>query len=626
MNQYIVRCCEVNLVQLYEDVCILPDQDLVQENANVDGKSPLGKLARLSSEVSKELATTYLLSKRSRQAIADNFLYVHDADYYVTGSTTCCQIPLGDLLANGFHTGHGTIRSPQDIRSAMALASIILQANQNMQHGGQAFPTFDADLAPYVEKTYERHVKRLKSLPVDLSDSQIEAIAEQETVTATYQACEAFIHNANSMHSRGGGQVPFVSINYGTDTSPWGRVFIRELLQATERGLGNGETPIFPIQIFKVKEGVNFNEGDPNVDLFQLACRVTGKRLFPNFSFIDAPFNAAYYDGTPASEVAYMGCRTRVMGNRHGAETSIGRGNLSFSTLNLVKIALVSSDLKSFYETLDTYIDIAIEQLLERFEYQCKRRADEFRFLYAQHVWRGSETLAPDDELREVLKQGTLSVGFIGLAETLRVLVGATHAESRDAERLGLDIVARLAERVKAAAERYDLNFSLLATPAEGLSGKFVIKDQQSFGMIEGVTDRAFYTNSYHVPVYQNVSIREKIRLEAPYHALCDAGHITYVEVDGSLAHNPEAVESIVRLMRQYNIGYGSINHPVDRCGSCGLEGIIDEACPTCGEVEQIERIRRITGYLVGTMDRWNSAKREEEKARVKHDARPIRT
>lgn len=428
------------------------------------------------------------------------------------------------------------------------------------------------------------------------------------------------------MHSRGGGQVPFVSINYGTETSPWGRVFIRELLKATERGLGNGETPIFPIQIFKVKEGVNFNEDDPNVDLFRLACRVTGKRLFPNFSFIDAPFNLQYYDGTHASEVAYMGCRTRVMGNRHGAETSIGRGNLSFSTLNLVKMALVSQDVKSFYDTLDAYVDIAIEQLLERFDYQCKRQADEFRFLYAQHVWRGGETVGPEDDLREVLKQGTLSVGFIGLAEALRVLTGGTHVNSREAERLGLDIVTHLRDRMRKASDSHDLNFSLLATPAEGLSGKFVLKDQHAFGMIAGVTDRAFYTNSFHVPVYQDVSIRDKIRIEAPYHALCDAGHITYVEVDGSLAHNPEAVESIVRLMRTENVGYGSINHPVDRCVSCGLEGIIDESCPTCGERERIERIRRITGYLVGTMDRWNSAKREEERVRVKHHARPIHT
>lgn len=614
------------MLQLYKDVCVLPDQDLVQENANVDGKSPLGKLARLSSEVSKQLSTTYLLSERSRQAVEDNFLYIHDADYYVTGSTTCCQIPLGDLLANGFHTGHGTIRPPQDIRSAMALASIILQANQNMQHGGQAFAKFDVDLAPYVEKTYERQLERLKKLPVEWTTEQLLETAESETIAATYQACEAFIHNANSMHSRGGGQVPFISINYGTDTSRWGRIFIRELLRATERGLGNGETPIFPIQIFKVKEGVNFHEDDPNVDLFRLACRVTGKRLFPNFSFVDAPFNLQYYDGTHDSEVAYMGCRTRVMGNRHGAETSIGRGNLSFSTLNLVKMALVSSDIHTFYETLDTYVDVAIDQLLERFHYQAKRHANEFRFLYTQHVWRGSELLHPEDDLREVLKQGTLSVGFIGLAEALRVLTGSTHAESQEAQRLGLDIVTHLHDRMNQASEQHDLNFSLLATPAEGLSGKFVTRDQEMFGMIEGVTDRAFYTNSFHVPVYQSVSIRDKIRLEAPYHALCDAGHITYVEVDGSLAHNPEAVEAIVRLMRSENVGYGSINHPVDRCGNCGLEGIIDEACPTCGEHERIERIRRITGYLVGTMDRWNSAKREEERARVKHHARPIRT
>ncbi|WP_214816040.1 anaerobic ribonucleoside triphosphate reductase [Exiguobacterium sp. s59] len=615
----------MKLLRLYEDVCVLPDQDLVQENANVDGKSPLGKLARLSSEVSKELSQTYLMSEQSKQAVTDNFLYVHDADYYITGSTTCCQIPLGQLLKDGFHTGHGTIRSPKDIRSAMALASIILQANQNMQHGGQAFPMFDVDLAPYVEKTYKRQLSRLQSLPVDWDEAQLETLAEEETISATYQACEAFIHNANSMHSRGGGQVPFVSINYGTDTSKWGRILIRELLRATERGLGNGETPIFPIQIFKVKEGINFNDGDPNVDLFREACRVTGKRLFPNFSFIDAPFNATYYDGTHESEVAYMGCRTRVMGNRHGEETSIGRGNLSFSTLNLVKMALVSESLSDFYRILNRYIDIGIEQLIERFEYQCTRRAEEFRFLYTQGVWRGSEQLHIQDEVRDVLKQGTLSLGFIGLAETLKVLTGSTHAESREAERLGLDIVTHLSNRMREVAEAYDLNFSLLATPAEGLSGKFVIRDQEEFGMIDEVTNRAFYTNSFHVPVYQSVSIREKIRIEAPYHALCDAGHISYVEVDGSLAHNAEAVESIVRLMRQHDIGYGSINHPVDRCGNCGLEGLIDVACPTCGEDTNIERIRRITGYLVGTMDRWNTAKREEERARVKHDAHSIR-
>lgn len=612
------------MLQLYEDICVLPNQDLIQENANVDGKSPLGKLARLSSEVSKQLSVSYLLSERTRKAVEDNFLYIHDADYYVTGSTTCCQIPLGKLLANGFHTGHGTIRPPQDIRSAMALASIILQANQNMQHGGQAFPMFDVDLAPYVEKTYERQLARLNKLPIDLSIDQIEHIAETETISVTYQACEAFIHNANSMHSRGGGQVPFVSINYGTDTSKWGRVFTRELLRATERGLGNGETPIFPIQIFKVKEGINFNDEDPNLDLFREACRVTGKRLFPNFSFVDAPFNRQYYDGTHESEVAYMGCRTRVMGNRHGKETSIGRGNLSFSTLNLVKMALVSQDIDDFFKILNGYIEMAVAQLLERFEYQCKRRADEFRFLYAQHVWRGSEGMSANAGLNEVLKQGTLSVGFIGLAETLKVLVGSTHANSKKAERLGLKIVSHLSNRMKEAAEVHHLNFSLLATPAEGLSGKFVKKDRQTFGMIEGVTDRAFYTNSYHVPVYESVTIKEKIRIEAPYHALCDAGHITYVEVDGSLAHNPQAVETIVRLMRKENIGYGSINHPVDRCRSCGFEGIIDKECHVCGEQDNIERIRRITGYLVGTMDRWNSAKREEERARVKHHACPI--
>ena len=590
-----------------------------RENANVDGKSPLAKLSRLGATVAKEEMLS-LLSNRTKRAMQDNLLYIHDADYYVTGTTTCCQIPLGSLLRNGFHTGHGSIRPPQDIRSALALASIIVQANQNMQHGGQAFAMFDHDLAPYVEKTYVRQRERLVRYDTTLSTEQIDRLAEEETMEMTFQACEAFIHNANSMHSRGGGQVPFVSINYGTDISKWGRMLIHALLRATERGLGSGETAIFPIQIFKVKRGVNFEEDDPNLDLFHLACRVTGKRLFPNFSFLDAPFNARYADGSPESEVAYMGCRTRVMGNRHGAETSIGRGNLSFSTVNLPGIALNTRDVPAFYRLLDDVLETAIEQLYDRYVYQTSHVAEEFRFLYTQGVWRHGETLKPTDQVKDVLKQGTLSVGFIGLAEALRVLVGETHT-SEKAEPIGLEIIGHMARRLRRASSRFDLNYSLLATPAEGLAGKFVEKDRHRFGVIEGVTDRLFYTNSFHVPVYERISIREKLRIEAPYHALCDAGHISYVEVDGIVSQNPQAIEQIVRVMAHFNLGYGSINHPINRCMRCAYEGVRSSHCPRCGETDQIERIRRITGYLVGTMERWNAAKRAEEQARVKHHA-----
>lgn len=595
------------------------DRDLMQENANVDGRSPMGIMGKMASESARWYAIQHLLPEETVQAMNENLLYPHDLDFYATGTTTCCQIPLGKLLRTGFNTGHGHMREPQDIKSAMALASIILQANQNQQHGGQAYPMFDHDLAPYVAKTYDKHLQYLQTLPLGVS-FDVEAEALRLTERDVYQACEAFIHNSNSMHSRGGGQVPFISINYGTNTTREGRILIRQLLLATQAGLGNGETPIFPIQIFKVKQGVNFNPGDVNYDLYELALETTAQRLFPNFAFMDAPFNAQYDQGTPESEACYMGCRTRVMGNVNGEETAIGRGNLSFTSLNLVRLSLQSHDVEDFMHRLDRLIDIAERQLLARMEYQATRQAGDFSFLMQQGVWRGSEDLKPEDELREVLKQGTLSIGFIGLAEALVCLTGNHHGESEEALKLGMHIVRHMRERMDDAAARTGLNFSLIATPAEGLSGKFTKQDQKTYGIIPGVTDREYYTNSFHVPVYSPIKAYDKIRIEGPFHELCNAGHITYVELDGSARSNPKALDRIVHAMAANGVGYGSINHPVDRCCNCGYQAVIEEDCPVCGtESNQIERIRRITGYLVGNMDKWNSAKRAEEAERVKH-------
>ncbi|WP_339321425.1 anaerobic ribonucleoside triphosphate reductase [Paenibacillus sp. FSL W8-0194] len=616
MNDLIQDPAE-RLWRSFDDMLQDGNPDLLQENANVDGKSPMGLMSKFASESAKMYAAEQLLSPEVKEAIEQNLIYPHDLDFYASGTTTCCQIPLGKLLRGGFNTGHGHMREPQDIKSAMALASIILQANQNQQHGGQAFPMFDADLAPYVRKTFEKKLRLLRELPLQ-DDFDREREAWSMTERDVYQACEAFIHNANSMHSRGGGQVPFISVNYGTDTSECGRMLIKQLLLATQRGLGHGETPIFPIQIFKVKSGVNFHPGDPNYDLYRLALETTARRLFPNFAFLDSPFNKAYDRGTKESEVCYMGCRTRVMGNVNGEETAIGRGNLSFTSINLVKLALLSADPEEFDRRLDEAMDVAVRQLHERFRYQAGRQAGNFRFLYSQGVWRGGEHLQPHDRLGGVLKQGTLSVGFIGLAEALTALFGRHHGQSEEVQRQGLRIIRRMRERMDRETKDSGLNFTLIATPAEGLSGKFVKKDRIAFGAIPGVTDRDYYTNSFHIPVYFPIKAADKIRLEAPYHELCNAGHITYVEVDGSVIHNTAALDRIVRCMADNRIGYGSINHPVDRCKTCGFSGIIDDRCPACDGV-QVERIRRITGYLVGDMDKWNSAKRAEEADRLKH-------
>lgn len=618
-GEMVAEMAERQLAASLETILEGADHDLIQENANVDGRSPMGIMGKMASESSRWYAIQHLLSVEARQAMEQNLLYPHDLDFYATGTTTCCQIPLGRLLKSGFNTGHGHMREPQDIKSAFALASIILQANQNQQHGGQAYPMFDYDLAPYVTKTYRKHSAYLSSLPLG-DNFDVTAEAWRLTERDVYQACEAFIHNANSMHSRGGGQVPFISINYGTDTSQEGRVLIRQLLLATQSGLGKGETPIFPIQIFKVKNGTNFDPQDPNYDLYKLALETTAKRLFPNFAFLDAPFNAQYANGTPEGEACYMGCRTRVMGNVNGEETAIGRGNLSFTSLNLVKLGLQSQSIDQFLDKLDQLIDVAERQLLARMEYQAKRRAADFSFLMRQGVWRGGERLSAEDEVREVLKQGTLSIGFIGLAEALVALTGKHHGESEASRLLGLRIVSHMRRRMDEAAARTGLNFSLIATPAEGLAGKFTKRDRMEFGTVAGVTDREYYTNSFHVPVYANVKAYDKIVIEGAFHELCNAGHITYVELDGSAHSNPQALDRLVRAMAANGVGYGSINHPIDRCRCCGYQAIIDQDCPSCGaDMDSIERIRRITGYLVGSMEKWNSAKRTEESERVKH-------
>lgn len=609
------------LIDALNQIVQASNQDLIQENANVDGQSPMGQMSKFGSEAAKFYAKSKLLRPEVVQAMNENYIHPHDLDFYPTGTTTCTQIPLGKILKGGFNTGHGFMREPSDITSAMALSSIIFQSNQNMQHGGQSYPMFDYDLAPYVRKTYLKHKKRLINYPLEWDRNKLEETAWLETERDVYQACEAFIHNCNSMHSRGGGQVPFVSVNYGTDTSPEGRMLIKNLLLATKAGLGNGETPIFPIQIFKLKKGINFSPNDPNYDLYKLALETTAKRLFPNFSFIDSSMNITHYDGTPESEVSYMGCRTRVMENRHGDDYSIQRGNLSFTSINLVKIALTSQSIEGFFTKLDDYVELVIQQLLDRFKFQAQKQAQHFSFLYGQGVWKNSESLKPADTLENVLKQGTLSVGFIGLAEALVALIGEHHGQSERAFKLGYRIVKFMRQRIDEACDFYDLNFSLIATPAEGLSGRFTKRDRAEFGEISGVTDREYYTNSFHVPVYYPIRAIEKIRIEGAFHKLCNGGHISYIECDGDLSKNIKALDVLVKAMAEHDFGYGSINHPVDRCKPCGYTGIIDNSCPSCGNDNEqtIERIRRITGYLVGDMNKWNTAKRAEESERVKH-------
>ena len=645
-----LRQAKADLMDIYDELTFTKakDADIKRENANIDADTAMGTMLKYGSEGSKYFITSHILPKDIAVAHMDGDIHIHDMDFYML-TETCCQIDLLKLFKNGFSTGHGYLREPNDIRSYAALACIAIQANQNEMHGGQAVPMFDYCMAPGVAKTYRKqYYKALgyyfnamldmkledasllckkieQSLPIKISMStadkfgkllvdflpkhqrehNYQEINEQttqmahkfaintawnETNAATYQAMEAFIHNLNTMNSRAGAQVPFSSINYGTDTSPEGHMAMRNLLLATDAGLGDGETPIFPVQIFKVKEGVNYEKDDPNYDLFRLAMKTSAKRLFPNFSFLDAPFNKKYYKPNDYnSEVAYMGCRTRVMGNVYDPthEVTCGRGNLSFTSINLPRLAIeAKGDINKFYKSLDDMIDLVIRQLLHRFKIQCAKIGKNYPFLMGQNIWLDSDNIGEYDTVSEVLRHGTLTVGFIGLAETLKALIGKHHGESAEAQKLGLAIIGHMRKRMDDEAQKTKLNFSLIATPAEGLSGRFVKIDRKIYGSIPGVTDREYYTNSFHIPVYYPISAYKKIQLEAPYHNLTNGGHISYIEMDGDPTKNLTAFEAIIRCMHDNGIGYGSVNHPVDRDPVCGYTGIINGVCPKCGRSE----------------------------------------
>lgn len=627
--------------------------DVTRENANMNADTPAGMVMKIASERSKELVDDYLLSEEAKKAVANNILHIHDKDYLPTRSLTCIQHPVDKILSGGFQAGHGESRPAKRIETASILSCISMESVQNVMHGGQAIPAFDFYMAPYVRVTFKEELKKLETVNgVDLSEAydapyddflikpldgmkgeeRMVQHAMNETVRRVHQSMEAFVHNLNTIHSRGGNQVVFSSVNYGTDTSAEGRCVIRELLLTTERGIGNGSTAIFPIQIWKKKRGVSYLPEDPNYDLYKLACRVTAKRFFPNFVNLDAPFNQ--HDKWRADdpkrymyEVATMGCRTRVFEDRHGEKTSVGRGNLSFSTINLPGIALSVRHIEdenerivAFFDKLQKAMTVTARQLLDRYEFQCTAKAKQFPLLM-QGLWIDSETLGSNDEVRPVLKHGTLGIGFIGLAECLVALIGKHHGESDEAQELGLRIIGSMRNCVQAFSEHFDMNFSVLATPAEGLSGRFTKKDKQKYGIIPGVTDRDYYTNSNHVPVYYKCSASHKAKVEAPYHDMTRGGHIFYVELDGDATHNVEAVMNVVDLMDKFNIGYCSINHTRNRCLDCGYEDAQKElhVCPSCGN-ENIDTLQRITGYLVGTTDRWNSAKLAELKDRETHE------
>ncbi len=613
------------------------EENAKRENANVDGDGPMGTMLHFGSTVSKEFAKAYLIDNKYARAHDEGAIHIHDLDFWAMGTTTCMQIDLNKLFKSGFSTGHGYLRTPNSIASYSALAAIAIQANQNEQHGGQSIPAFDYYMAPGVLKTFKKEFKqtlynliefegfkefvnfdkiteiidKLESIEFDMNifdeytskSEKLKSIFEygyklaiNKTDRSTYQAMEAFIHNLNTMHSRAGAQVPFSSVNFGTDTSPEGRMVIKNYLLATDAGLGHGETPIFPISIFKVKEGVNYNKEDPSYDLFRLACRVSAKRLFPNFSFLDSSFNKPYLVKDDFNtEVCYMGCRTRVIGNVCGPEVTPGRGNLSFTSINLPRIGLkhgialgerTKADMKGFYAELDEMMDLVKGQLLQRFECQCSKSINNFKFLLGSHVWLNSEKLDSHSKLRTVLKHGTLSIGFIGLAETLKALIGEHHGESDKAQKLGLEIIKHMREKCDDYSKEYNLNFTLLATPAEGLSGRFVGIDRSIYGKIKGITDREYYTNSFHVPVYYKTTVKHKIEIEGKYHKFTNAGHISYIELDGDTVNNIDAFESVVRIMHDNDIGYGAINHPVDRDPVCGYVGVIKDVCPRCGRHE----------------------------------------
>lgn len=640
---------------VFLEIINVKNNDITRENANMNADTPAGMMMKFSSETTKPFVDDYLLSEESREAVRQNRLHIHDKDYYPTKSLTCCQHPLDHILERGFSAGHGSSRAAKRIETASVLACISLETAQNEMHGGQAIPAFDFYLAPYVRSSFVEELKALENLtgenyahlyneeiddylkkPLEGLEGEARMVqhAINKTVARVHQAMEAFIHNMNTIHSRGGNQVVFSSINYGTDTSAEGRCVIRELLNSTYDGVGNGETAIFPIQIWKKKRGVNYLPGEPNYDLYGLACKVTARRFFPNFLNLDATFNQseAWKADDPKRymhEVATMGCRTRVFENRYGLKTSVGRGNLSFSTINIVRLAIECMDItdkeariNSFFAKLDNMLDVAARQLNERYDFQKTAMAKQFPLLM-RSLWTGAEELSPDETIEKVINQGTLSIGFIGLAECLKALVGAHHGESDEAQQLGLRIVDYMRSRCNEFSEKYHHNFSLLATPAEGLSGKFTKIDRKKFGVLEGITDRDYYTNSNHVPVYYKCSARHKAEVEAPYHEMTRAGHIFYVEMDGDATHNPQAIMNVVDMMDHYNMGYGSVNHNRNRCMDCGFENAESdlEVCPQCGS-RHLDRLQRITGYLVGTTDRWNSGKLAELKDRVIHETK----
>lgn len=647
------RNYNAELTQIYRDLTSksTADMDLKRENANIDANAPMGLMLRFGSEGSKDFVKRYVLKPEHALAHSKGMIHIHDLDFYLL-TINCCQIDLTDLFQRGFSTGHGFLREPQSIQSAAALSCIAIQSNQNDMHGGQSIPMFEYDLAPYVVKSYNKHLRKvvqimlrdddlnlddLKAKVEEVYDKYKSALSDQaqaeirecvRTYLATkhsgedlerelnytmeeaykltnrecYQAMEAVIHNLNSMQSRAGAQVPFSSINYGTGTTPEQRMIMKNVLLATDAGLGGGETPIFPVQIFKVKNGINTKEGEPNYDLFRLACKVSAKRLFPNFSFLDAPFNMQYYvPGRPETEVAVMGCRTRVFGNDYDKSKQVipGRGNLSFTTVNLPRLAIeAKGSVDKFYNELDKVAAMVFDQLLDRFEIIAEKHVYNYPFLMGQGVWIDSYNLNWDDTIREVIKHGSLSLGFIGLAEALVALIGKHHGESEEARKLGLEIISHMRDLTNEQTKKTGLNFSLFSTPAEGLSGRFVKIDKKRYGIIPGVTERDYYTNSFHVPVYYNISAADKIRIEAPYHELCNAGAISYVEMDGDLNKNIDAFEKVILYMRDCGIGYGSINHPVDRCPVCGYVGVINDVCPKCGrhdgEGVTIERLSKL--------------------------------
>ncbi|MBO5052690.1 MAG: anaerobic ribonucleoside triphosphate reductase [Muribaculaceae bacterium] len=637
---------------MFLEIIEAKNTDVTRENANMNTDSPAGMMMKFASETTKPFVDDYLLSDEARDAVRGGYIHIHDKDYYPTKSLTCVQHPLDHILERGFVAGHGESRPAKRIETASVIACISLETAQNEMHGGQAIPAFDFYLAPYVRYSFIEEIKNLEKLSgEDLSSLYNIKVKEFEkkeldnltgkdrylqhainrTVSRVHQAMEAFIHNMNTIHSRGGNQVVFSSINYGTDTSAEGRCVIRELLKSTYEGVGNGATAIFPIQIWKKKKGVNYLPGDPNYDLYKIACKVTARRFFPNFLNLDASFNQhEKWDADDPKrylyEVATMGCRTRVFENRYGEKTSIGRGNISFTTINIVRLAIECMNIKDqeerinhFMSKLDNMLEITARQLNDRYEFQKTAYVKQFPLLMSK-LWNGAENLAPNETIESVINQGTLGIGFIGLAECLVALTGKHHGESEESQVLGLKIVSRMRSRANEYSERYGHNFSILATPAEGLSGKFTVKDKHTFGVLPGITDREYYTNSNHVPVYYHCSPRHKAMIEAPYHEITRGGHIFYVEIDGDATHNPQAIADIVDLMDKYNIGYGSVNHNRNRCMNCGYEDATENLneCPKCGS-DAIDRLQRITGYLVGTTDRWNSAKLAELRDRVVH-------